>query len=73
MGGYGLAYALGWSIGPLVGGVLIDLLGKKPVLLWGLIAVLGLAAALAYTRLEKKLPKDVITVSTSQPEQEIIR
>jgi MFS family permease len=73
MGGYGLAYAMGWSIGPLVGGIFIDLLGKEPVLLWGLIAILGVLAALAYTRLEKKLPKDVITVSASQPEQEIIK
>ena len=63
MGGYGLAYALGWSIGPLVGGILIDLMGKEPVLLWGLIAVLGVLAALAFTRLEKKLPKEVILTS----------
>ena len=73
MGGYGLAYALGWSIGPLVGGIFIDLMGKEPVLLWGLIAVLGVLAALAFTRLEKKLPKDVILTSESKLEQEIIR
>jgi MFS family permease len=63
MGGYGLSYALGWSIGPLIGGVLIDLFNTKPVLLWGIISLLGIIAAAGFIWLEKKLPRDVIMIS----------
>lgn len=73
MGGYGLSYALGWSIGPLIGGILIDLFSSKPVLLWGIIALLGLGAALGFSWLEKKLPRDAILVSKNQSDQKITR
>lgn len=63
MGGYGLSYALGWSIGPLIGGILIDLFNTKPVLLWGIISLLGIIAAAGFIWLEKKLPRDVIMIS----------
>jgi len=71
MGGYGFSYALGWSIGPLIGGVLIDLFSSKPVLLWGIISLLGLGAALGFSWLEKKLPRGAIWVSKSQTDQKI--
>ncbi|MGB8658589.1 MAG: MFS transporter [Candidatus Zixiibacteriota bacterium] len=61
MGGYGLFLSLGWSIGPLVGGVLIDILGSKPVLLWGIIASLGLLSALGFRWIRGKLPPDAIS------------
>lgn len=49
MGFFGLAEALGWSIGPFVGGVLFDTYAATaPVLLWGTIAGLGIVAALGY-------------------------
>ncbi|HEX9916296.1 MAG TPA: MFS transporter [candidate division Zixibacteria bacterium] len=60
MGGYGLFYSLGWSFGPLVGGVLIDLLNNKPVLLWGIIASLGILSALGFSWIGKKLPREAI-------------
>ncbi|MDH4222343.1 MAG: MFS transporter [candidate division Zixibacteria bacterium] len=63
MGGYGLSYALGWSFGPLIGGVLIDLFSTTPFILWGIIALLGLGAAFGFRWLEKKLPADVISIS----------
>jgi MFS family permease len=66
MGGYGLFYSLGWSIGPLVGGVLIDLLNNKPVLLWGIIASLGILSALGFKWIGKKLPRDTILPPTSR-------
>jgi MFS family permease len=64
MGGYGLFLSLGWSIGPLVGGVLIDVLGKKPVLLWGIIGFLGVLSALGFSWIGKKLPRDAILPPT---------
>lgn len=73
MGGYGLAYALGWSFGPLIGGVLIDLFSNKPPILWGIIALLGLGAAFGFSWLEKKLPRDVISISEKRSEQIISR
>ena len=65
MGGYGLFFSLGWSIGPLVGGILIDLLSNEPVLLWGIIASLGLLSALGFRWIGKKLPPDAISPQTS--------
>ena len=60
MGGYGLFFSLGWSLGPLLGGVMIDLLGYHPVLLWGIIASLGVLSALGFSWIGRKLPQDVI-------------
>jgi len=65
MGGYGLFFSLGWSIGPLLGGVLIDLLGSQPVILWGIIASLGVLSALGFNWIGKKLPSDAISPQTS--------
>jgi MFS family permease len=60
MGGYSLFYSMGWSIGPLVGGVLIDFLGGEPVLLWGIIAFLGVLSAFGFGWVGKKLPQEAI-------------
>ena len=65
MGAYGLFYSLGWSFGPLVGGISIDILGKQPVLLWGIIAFLGILSALGFKWIGKKLPKDSIFPRTN--------
>lgn len=65
MGGYGLFFSLGWSLGPLLGGVLIDLLSSEPVLLWGIIASLGILSALGFRWIGKKLPPDAISPRTS--------
>jgi len=45
MGFFGLTEALGWSLGPTLGGVLFDRLVGMPIAMWGIIAALGLAAA----------------------------
>ena len=50
MGFFGLTEALGWSLGPFLGGVLFDHLSGQPVLLWGLIAAVGVVAALGFSR-----------------------
>jgi len=49
MGFYGLAEALGWSLGPFLGGVLFDHLAQQPVLLWGIIAGIGVLAAVGFS------------------------
>ena len=45
MGFFGLTEALGWSLGPTLGGVLFDRLVGTPTVMWGIIAALGLIAA----------------------------
>lgn len=49
MGTFGLSLASGWSMGPFVGGLLIDTMIDVPVLLWGVISIFGLVAAVGYT------------------------
>jgi len=56
MGLFGLTEALGWSLGPFVGGVLFDALDTSPAALWGIIAAIGMVAAAGFaatTRGEK--------------------
>jgi len=48
MGFFGLTEALGWSLGPFIGGILYDRLAHVPVLLWSIIAVIGVIAALGF-------------------------
>jgi len=48
MGFFGLTEALGWSLGPFVGGHLFDALASAPVLLWGIIGAIGIVAALGF-------------------------
>lgn len=48
MGLWGLAESFGWSAGPLVGGVLLDLFPHDPRPLWGIISSLAFAASLGF-------------------------
>jgi MFS family permease len=48
MGSYGLSQTLGISIGPLVGGILIDAFPSDVRLVWAPIAFIALIAALGY-------------------------
>jgi len=48
MGFFGLAEALGWSSGPFIGGFLLDAYATKPLILWGTIAGIGVAASLGF-------------------------
>ena len=50
MGLWGLAESFGWSAGPLVGGVLLDLFPRDPRPVWGIIAAMGFAAAVGFLR-----------------------
>lgn len=48
MGLWGLAESFGWSAGPLLGGILLDLFPHEPRALWGIIASLALLASLGF-------------------------
>jgi MFS family permease len=48
MGFFGLTEALGWSLGPFLGGILYDRLAGAPLVLWGIIASLGIVAAVGF-------------------------
>ena len=50
MGLWGLAESFGWSAGPLVGGVLLDLFPRDPRPVWGIIASMGFTAAAVFLR-----------------------
>jgi MFS family permease len=55
MGVFGIFNSFGWSIGPLVGGVLLDLAAGRPRLLWGAIACLTVLAALGFADLRRRI------------------
>jgi MFS family permease len=48
MGFFGLTEALGWSLGPFIGGVLFDWLAGQPIALWAIIAAIGVIAAFGF-------------------------
>ncbi|RKX25444.1 MAG: MFS transporter, partial [Candidatus Zixiibacteriota bacterium] len=59
MGVYGFFVTLGWSFGPLYGGLLLDAYGESPELAWLLIASLALLSAGGYWLFGKVLPDSV--------------
>ena len=48
MGFFGISQILGMSASSLIGGVLLDLFPSQPLIIWGSIALLGIAAAAGY-------------------------
>lgn len=55
MGIYGLFNSFGWSLGPLVGGVLLDVFVGRPMMVWGAISFLSFLAVLGYLDLRGRL------------------
>jgi MFS family permease len=55
MGVYGLFNSFGWSSGPLIGGVLLDLAARRSMLLWGPIGALALVSTAGYADLRRRL------------------
>ena len=55
MGVYGLFNSFGWSTGPLIGGVLLDLAARRSMLLWSPIACLTLVAAVGFWDLRRRI------------------
>lgn len=48
MGFFTLSETLGFSLGPLIGGVLLDVFEGVPLAMWGIIASLGVVSAVGY-------------------------
>ena len=48
MGAFGLAESFGWSAGPFLGGILLDLFPEDPRSMWGIISSLSLVAAVGF-------------------------
>ena len=57
MGVYGLFNSFGWSIGPLIGGVLLDFAARRSMLLWSPIACLTLVAAVGFWDLRRRIDR----------------
>jgi len=56
MGFFGLTEALGWSLGPAIGGVLFDRFVGAPITLWGIIAAIGVVAAIGFASTFRESP-----------------
>jgi MFS family permease len=56
MGIFGFAVAGGWSFGPMVGGMILDVFSGAHVLAWSLVAALALVSAFGYTLFSRRLP-----------------
>jgi MFS family permease len=61
MGIYGFAVTAGWSLGPLVGTLLLDLFKPEFVFSWGTIAVLAVVAGMGFIRLHRHIAPEVNT------------
>jgi MFS family permease len=59
MGVYGFFVTLGWSLGPLYGGAILDLFQHDWMHAWWLISSLAFIAAIGYIWFSKWLPKKV--------------
>ncbi len=55
MGIFGFFHMSGWSLGPTVGGFLLDFFAAKPVLMWACISVLAMAASFLYYMFGRRL------------------
>ncbi len=49
LGALGFVETLGWSVGPFVGGLLLDLLSSSPALLWGSLGALAGLAGVGFS------------------------
>jgi MFS family permease len=67
MGTYGLFNSFGWSIGPLVGGILLDLATGKPILLWSVIGAISILAAAGFWNLRSRLSRAMDNATGGSP------
>ena len=56
MGVFSFFTATGWSLGPAVGGVLLDNIAD-PIILWGAISSIGLVSAVGYAIMGRRIPE----------------
>ena len=55
MGIFGFFHMSGWSLGPTLGGFLLDVFATKPVLMWAIIAMLAVGASILYRNFGRML------------------
>ncbi|MBN2226646.1 MAG: MFS transporter [candidate division Zixibacteria bacterium] len=58
MGVYGFAVSGGWSLGPLLGGTLLDWAKPDFMYAWGIVVVLALITAIGFLRQSGRIPKE---------------
>ncbi len=56
MGLYGFFQTAGWSLGPTVGGALLDLFAARPMIMWLIIASMAVGASILFRNFGKRLP-----------------
>nr|MBN2277045.1 MFS transporter [candidate division Zixibacteria bacterium] len=66
MGIYGFSVTAGWSLGPLLGGLLLDLAKPDFIYSWGFVSILALVAAAGFGNLTRRIPK---SLNLRQPHQ----
>ena len=54
MGFLGISETLGMSLGPLMGGLLLDKFPSRPIIIWGIPAILAVCAAIGFSWFGKK-------------------
>jgi MFS family permease len=59
MGIFGLFQTLGWSLGPTLGGILLDTFKYNQSYMWIVISCFSALAGILYLKFERKLPKSV--------------
>ncbi len=55
MGIYGFFQMSGWSLGPTLGGILLDVFRLQPILMWGTVAMLAVVAAILFLDFGRRL------------------
>ena len=59
MGIYGFAVTAGWSLGPLLGGILLDWAKPDFLYMWGIISAMAIAVAIGFQLLGRKIPSSL--------------
>lgn len=59
MGIYGLAVTMGWSMGPLLGGMLLEYSNPDFIYAWGIVAALAMIAATGFGRMSRYIPHNL--------------
>jgi MFS family permease len=67
MGVFGLFSSVGFSLGPFVGGLAMDVSGGSRLIVWSLIGIIGVVASAGFLLLGLKLPAGVDRPTTEIP------
>jgi len=68
MGVFGFFDTAGWSLGPTVGGFLLDVFADRPAVMWSAISSIAIVSALLYLNFGRKLAVHINSGLKSEPE-----